>query len=74
MLAICQHNAATYYAQNYAGIIGASLCTNPYRAKRQKDLTVLLFEMEQIKFSEELLSSLDFYIAILYSICTGGTR
>ena len=25
MLALCQHNAATYYAQNYAGIIGASL-------------------------------------------------
>ena len=25
MLALCQHNGATYYAQNYAGIIGASL-------------------------------------------------
>ena len=25
MLALCQHNAATYYAQNYAGVIGASL-------------------------------------------------
>ena len=25
MLALCQHNGATYHAQNYAGIIGASL-------------------------------------------------
>ena len=25
MLALCQHNVATYYAQNYAGIISASL-------------------------------------------------
>ena len=25
MLALCQHNGATYYAKNYAGIIGASL-------------------------------------------------
>ena len=25
MLALCQHNGATYYAQNYAGIISASL-------------------------------------------------
>ena len=25
MLTLCQHNGATYYAQNYAGIIGASL-------------------------------------------------
>ena len=24
---LCQHNGATYYAQNYAGIIGASLLT-----------------------------------------------
>ena len=29
MLALCQHNGATYYAQNYAGIIGA-LKPKPY--------------------------------------------
>ena len=25
---LCQHNGVTYYAQNYAGIIGASLLNN----------------------------------------------
>ena len=45
MLALCSMLLLTYYAQNYAGIIGASLMTGGSTDLKERNLKELVFSV-----------------------------
>ena len=54
MLALCQHNGATYYAQNYAGIIGASLIHGRFGG----DFNLSVWQEISFKYKSPLIDKL----------------
>ena len=69
MLALCQHNGAAYYAQNYAGIIGASLL---HSHVTNHDTKKSLFIKNFLRF-HCLGMYYNAYVCLLFTACLGVT-